>query len=148
MGLNSARVKEFLTRLMYLRQQEKLCQMFQLKITSYNPSFPKFLSHPKKCAPSLLNSPSAAPLPFWGFNNKLDRKSQSPTVVVWHLQEINSKQFYHLERISHGPANPRLQYPTSLKTRFFSPTPKITRYKYIYKYEYEYSDRKVWRTTK
>jgi hypothetical protein len=128
LGLNSTQVKEFLTRLMYLRQQEKICHRCQLELTTYNPSFPTCLSHPRKCAPSLLNSPSAAPLPFWGFNNRPDRKSQSPVAAVWHLREINSQQFSHLERISHGPDNPPLQYPTGLTTHFFSPSPKTTRY--------------------
>jgi hypothetical protein len=67
---------------------------------------------PRKCAPSLLNIPSTTPLPFWGFNNRLERKSQSTVAVVGNLQEINSQQFSHLERVSHGPDNLPLQYPT------------------------------------
>jgi hypothetical protein len=117
---------------MYLRQQENFSHRCQLELTTYNPSFPTCLSHPRKCAPSLLNSPSTAPLPFRGFNNRPDMKSQSPVVAVWHLREINSQQFSHLERISHGPDNLPLQYPTGLTTRFFSPAPKLTRYRYRY----------------
>jgi hypothetical protein len=59
----------------------------QLKLTTYNLSFPTCLSHPRKCAPSLLNSPSVAPLPFQGFNNRLDRNSQSTIAVVGLPQE-------------------------------------------------------------
>jgi hypothetical protein len=128
LGLNSTRVKGFLTKLMYLKQQEKLCHMCQLELTAYSPSFPTCLFHPRKCAPSLLNNPSVASLPFPGFNNKSDRKSQNPVVVVWHLREINSHQFSHLELISHGLDNSPLQYPTGLTTRLFSPAPKLTKY--------------------
>jgi hypothetical protein len=63
--LNSTWVKRFLTRLVAHRQQERLCHRCQLKLIAYNPSFPTCLSHPRKCAPSPLNSPSVAPLPFW-----------------------------------------------------------------------------------
>jgi hypothetical protein len=31
-------------------------------------------------------------------------------------------------RIAHGPDNPPFQYPMGLETRFFSPSPKLTRY--------------------
>jgi hypothetical protein len=64
LGLNSTRVKGFLTRLMVHRQQERLCHMCQIKLTTYSPSFPTCLYHPRKCASSLLNSPSVASLPF------------------------------------------------------------------------------------
>jgi hypothetical protein len=40
------------------------------------------MSHPKKCAPSLLNIPSDAPLPFQGFNNMTDINSQSTIAAV------------------------------------------------------------------
>jgi hypothetical protein len=65
MGLNSTMVKGFLTRIMDHGQQERLCHKCLLKLTAYSPSFPTCLSHPRKCSPSLLNSPSTAPLPFW-----------------------------------------------------------------------------------
>jgi hypothetical protein len=45
--------------------KEKLRHWCQIKLTSYGPSFPTCLSHPRKCAPSLVNSPSVALLPFW-----------------------------------------------------------------------------------
>ena len=64
LGLNSTRVKGFLNRMMCLRQQERLRHRCQHKLAAYSPSFPTGLSHPRKCAPSLLNNPSAAPLPF------------------------------------------------------------------------------------
>jgi hypothetical protein len=75
------------------------CRLLQL---AYSPSFPTCLSHPRKCAPSLLNSPSTSPLPFWGFNNRLDRKSQSP---VSNAQQTPEEQFptnSHLERVLTG----------------------------------------------
>jgi hypothetical protein len=75
--LNSNRIKEFLTSLMYLRKLENLCHRCQLELIAYSPSLPTCLSHPTKCAPSLLNSPSTTPFPFQGFNNKPDMKSQS-----------------------------------------------------------------------
>jgi hypothetical protein len=49
---------------------------------SLQPLIPTCLSHPRKCAPSLLNSPSVAPLPFQGFTNKLDKNSQSTIATV------------------------------------------------------------------
>ena len=66
------------------------------------------MSHPRKCAPSLLNSASIAPLPLWGFNNRPDRKSQSSAVAAWHT----GIQF--LANISpgenaHEPDNPPLR---------------------------------------
>jgi hypothetical protein len=130
MGLKSTWEKELLTKMMYLKQKEKLSHKCQLNLIAYNPSFPTCMSHPRKYAPSLLNNPLVAPFPFQGFNNRLDRKSQSPITVVWHLWENNSQQFSHRERIVHGPENPPLQYPTRLITRFFSPSPKLTRYRY------------------
>jgi hypothetical protein len=76
-------------------------------------------------------------------------KSLSHVVVVKHLQEINSQQFFTQREISHMPDNPPLQYPTGMTTCFFSPTPKITNYtnKYGYGYKFRYSDMKVWRST-
>jgi hypothetical protein len=65
LGLNSTRVRGFLTRMMYHKQKERLRHRCQLKLTSYSPSFPTCMSHPKNFTPSLLNSPSAAPLHFW-----------------------------------------------------------------------------------
>jgi hypothetical protein len=120
LGLNSTRVKGFLTRLKLHRQQEGFHPRCQLKLTTYNLSFPTCMSHPRKCAPSLLNSPSATPLPFQGFNNRPNMKSQSTVAVVGLPQEINSQQFSHLERVSHGPDNPPLQ-SMGLKTRLFNP---------------------------
>jgi hypothetical protein len=90
LGLNSTWVKGFLARLRQYRQQEGFHPRSQLKLPTYNLSFPTCLSHPRKCAPSLLNSPSAAPLPFQGFNNRPDRKSQSTVTAVGLLQEFNS----------------------------------------------------------
>jgi hypothetical protein len=119
---------------MHLKQQEKLHHRCQLKLTTYSPSFPTCLSHPRKYAPSLLRSPLAAPFPFWDFNNGLDKKSQSHVAVVWHLREINPQQFYHLDIISHEPDNSSLQYPTCLTTCFFSLYPNITKYRYKHRY--------------
>jgi hypothetical protein len=82
LGLNSTRVNGFLSRLRLHSQQEGFHYMLQLKITYYNLSFPTFPSQPRKCAPSLLNSPSTASLPFQGFSNRMDMKSQSSVVVV------------------------------------------------------------------
>jgi hypothetical protein len=98
LGLKSTMVKGFLTRVMYLRQQERICHRCQIKLISYSPSFHTCLFHPRKCAPSLLNNPSASPPPFHSFNNRLERKSLSPIAVVWHLREINSQKLSHRER--------------------------------------------------
>jgi hypothetical protein len=49
----------------------------QLLQLSYDLLFPTCVSHPKKCAPSLLCNPSVTPLPFYGFRKMSDRKSQS-----------------------------------------------------------------------
>jgi hypothetical protein len=63
-GVNFTQVKGFLARLRKYRQHEGFHTGIQLKITTYNLSFPTFHSHPRKCSPSLLNNPSASPLPF------------------------------------------------------------------------------------
>jgi hypothetical protein len=65
LGLNSTQVKGFLTRLTTHRQHERLCHRCPLKLTTYSPPFPTCLYHPRKCASSLINNPSIAPLPFW-----------------------------------------------------------------------------------
>jgi hypothetical protein len=109
LGLNSTRVKGFLTRLKLHRQQEGFHPRCLLKLSSYSLSFPTCLSHPRKCAPSLLNSPSVAPLPFQASTTGQNRKSQSTVVAVGLLQEFNSQQFSHLERVSHRPDNLPLQ---------------------------------------
>lgn len=63
-------------------QREGFPPSSQLMHIAYSFSFPTCMYHSKKCAPSLLNSPSTSPLPFQGFNNKLDKNSQSTTIVV------------------------------------------------------------------
>jgi hypothetical protein len=88
--------------------------------------FPTCLSHSRKCAHSLLNSPSVAPLSFQGFNNRPDRKSQSPVTNA----QCTKEQF--LAKLSpgknaHRPYNSLLRHQishlermlTSLTTRFF-----------------------------
>jgi hypothetical protein len=75
LGLNSTQVKGFLARLTQIKQQEGLHSRSHLTLTTYSLSFPTRVSHPRKCDPSPLNSASAAPLPFQGFNNRPDMKS-------------------------------------------------------------------------
>jgi hypothetical protein len=90
---------------------------------------------PEKYTPSLFNSPSTAPLPFQGFNNRSDKNSQSSVAVVG----LPSRRIHfpnnlsHLERVSHRPDNLLLQSmgltthlfkPTGLTTYFFYPAPK------------------------
>jgi hypothetical protein len=90
LGLNSTWVKGFLARMRQHRQHESFCLRCQLTLTAYSLSFPTCLSHPRKCAPSLLNNPSTTPLPFQDFNNRLDRKSQSTIAIVGLPQKITS----------------------------------------------------------
>jgi hypothetical protein len=73
----------------YIVNVKDLVPGCQLKLTTYNLSLPTFLSHLKKCAPSLLNSPSTAPLPFQGFNNKSYKNSQR-TIAAFGLPEEKS----------------------------------------------------------
>jgi hypothetical protein len=71
------------------------CRLLQL---SYIPSFPTCLSHPKKC------SPSVSPLPFWGFNNMLNKKYESPVSNSQCTREkfpVNS----HWKRVLMGLTN-------------------------------------------
>jgi hypothetical protein len=93
--------KEILTRLRSLRQHKTQTQV-PTQTNNLQSLIPHMLSHPRKCAPSLLNSPSAAPLPFQGFNNRSDRKSQSPVACSLAPWEINSQQFSPLERMLTG----------------------------------------------
>jgi hypothetical protein len=93
----------------------------QLTLTTYNLSFPTCLSHPRKCAPSLLNSPSAAPLPFQGFNNRPNKNSLSTIVVVGlPLGNHFPNNLSHLERVSCRPNNLLLQ-SMGLTTHLFKP---------------------------
>jgi hypothetical protein len=92
-------------------QQNSSVQGAQLMQLAYNISFPTCLSHLRKCAPSLFNSPLDAPLPFQGFNNKPDKNSQSLVTNAQHTRE----QF--LANISpgdnaHGPKNSLLRQQT------------------------------------
>jgi hypothetical protein len=66
------------------------------------------MSHPRKCAPSLLNNPSVAPLSFQGFKNRMDRKSQRPIVSMCHLGNQFPIVLTHGENY-HEPENPLLQ---------------------------------------
>jgi hypothetical protein len=106
MGLNSTRVKGFLTRLKVHRQHERLCHRCQPKLTAYSPSFPTFLSHP-----------GSVPLFFSTFLQLLHFQQVG--------QEVSKPYSYSLapfrkstprnsltHRISHGPDNLPLQYPT------------------------------------
>jgi hypothetical protein len=60
----------------YIVNHEGFPPRSKLIHTTYSLSFPTCLSHPRKCAPSLLNNPSATPLPFQGFSNRPDKNSQ------------------------------------------------------------------------
>jgi len=53
-----------------------------LTSTTYSPSFPRYMSHPRECAPCLLDSASTTTLPFQGFSKRSDKKFQSTTTVV------------------------------------------------------------------
>jgi hypothetical protein len=109
LGLNSTQVKGFLARLRQYREHEGFHPRSQLKLPTYSLSFPTCMSHHRKCAPSLLNSPSVVSLHFQGFNSRMNRKSKSTIAAVGLLQEFNSQQFSHLERVSHRPDNLPLQ---------------------------------------
>jgi hypothetical protein len=103
------------------------------RTNSLQSSFPTCLSHPRKCAHSLLNSPSAAPLPFRASTTGQKEVSE-PCSCSLAPSRNQFPKFSHLERISHGPDNPPLQYPMGLTTRFFSPSPKLTRYCFLNMY--------------
>jgi len=90
LGLNSTRVEGFLDRIRQYKQQEGFSPRSQIKLSTYIFSFPTWPSHPRKCAPSLLNLPSTTPLPFQGFNNMPNMKSQSTVTAVGILQEFSS----------------------------------------------------------
>jgi hypothetical protein len=110
---------------LYIVNQEGFPPKSQLIHIAYNLSFPTSLSHPRKCAPSLLNSSLVAPLPFQGFNNMPDMNSQSTIAVVGlppgeitsPTTSLTSREFLtglktcflfsrklsHLKRVSHRP---------------------------------------------
>jgi hypothetical protein len=88
--------------------------------TSLQPLISHNLSHPRKCTPSLLNSPSTIPLPFWGFNNRPDIKSQSSVATFLDTQGKNSQQFSHLERMLTGLTTCFFKCTHGLTTCFFS----------------------------
>jgi hypothetical protein len=81
---------------------------------------------PQEVCPFSAQQSLGCPTSFLGLQQQAGQEVSEPVAAVWHLWEINSQQFSHLERISHGPDNPPLQYPMGLTTRFFSPTPKLT----------------------
>jgi hypothetical protein len=127
------------------RQQEILLHRFQLKLTPTISHSPHACPTPRKCAPSLLNSPSTAPLPFQGFNNRPDGKSQSSCSCSLAPLGNQFPTILSPREISHGTNNPPLQYPMGLTTHFFIQAPKITNYnnKYGYGYGFRYNDMKV-----
>jgi hypothetical protein len=139
MGLNSTQVKGFLTKMMYLRQQEKLRHRCQLKLTTYSPSFPTCMSNPGSV--TLLCS-TVLRLPHFLFGLQQQAEHEVSKPCSCSLAPLGIQQLSHLERFSHGPDNPPLQSPIGLTTRFFSPTPKIIgyMYEYFYGYGYGYND--------
>jgi hypothetical protein len=107
LGLNSTRVKGFLTMLMYLGQQERLCHRCQLKLIAYSPSFPTCLSHPGS-VPLLCSTVLQLPHFLSGLQQQARRQVSEPCSYSLAPSRINSQQFSHLERFSHGPDNPPL----------------------------------------
>jgi hypothetical protein len=87
------------------------------------------------------------PTSFPSFNNRPDRKSQSPVAVSLTPSGNQFPNNSLTQRIDHGLENPPLQYPMGLTTHFLSPTPKITSYtnKYGYGYRFRYNDQKYGR---
>jgi hypothetical protein len=77
------------------------CYRCQLKLTSYSPSFPTCMSHPRKCAPSLLNSPST-PTSLLGLQQQGEQEVSEPCSCSLAPSRINSQQFSHLERMLMG----------------------------------------------
>jgi hypothetical protein len=120
---------------------------------AYSLSFPTCLSHPMKCSYSLINSPSASPLPFQGFNTRPDRKSHNLVTNSQHTREqflanislgensqwrdnpLLQQQIYHLERMFMGLTtylfdNKSLTYIIliGLKTHLFDNKTLVTRW--------------------
>jgi hypothetical protein len=129
----------------YTFNQEGFPPKSQLIQTTYNLSFTTFLSHPRKSAPSLLNSTSVAPLPFQGFNNRLDNNSHR-TIAIFGLPQgeitspttslpwrefltcmttcfFFSDKLSHLERVDHKANNLPL-HSTGMTTCLFTSTPR------------------------
>jgi len=103
------------------RSTERTISQGQLTLTTYNLSFPTLFSHPMKCAPSLLNSPSTAPLPFQGFNNRSERNSlRTMAAFGLPLGKHFPNNLSHLERVACGPDNLLLQ-STGVTARLFKP---------------------------
>jgi len=92
------------------------CLLLQL---AYSLPFPTCLSHPMKCSPSLLNSPSNAPLPFWGFNNKSNKKYQNPISLSQHIR-VQFPVVSHIKKNIDGPNNLPLLQHTGLTIHIFS----------------------------
>jgi hypothetical protein len=90
---------------------------------------------PQEYTPSLFHSPSTAPLPFQGFNNRSDQEFSELCSCCWTPSRRNHfpNNLSHLERVSHRPDNlllqstgltTRLFKTTGLTTCFFCPAPK------------------------
>jgi hypothetical protein len=115
--------------------------------TSLQPLISHNLSHPRKCTPSLLNSPLTVPLPFWGFNNRPDKKSQS-SVAIPNTQGKQFPTVLSPRENAHRPDNLLLQYahrPDNLLLHL--KLPRFTGYNQLPKapkYRYEMDGRKVW----
>jgi hypothetical protein len=99
-------------RLRFDNQQNCSVQGAQLLQLAYSLSFPTGMSHPRKCAPSLHNNPLASPLPFQGFNNRSERKSQSLVTNAQCTKEQFLANFSPGEN-AHGPDNSPLQQKIS-----------------------------------
>jgi hypothetical protein len=131
MGLNSTRVKGFLTRLKAHGKQEGFCLRCQLKLATHSPSFPTCPSHPRSVP---LLCPTVLRLPHFLF--ELQRQ------VRHEVSENCSCSSSTSEDQSPTILSPR-EFLMGFKTCFFSLAPKLTRhtntngYGYGFRYSHE-----------
>jgi hypothetical protein len=110
----------------YNTQKNKTRPMAPTLATSSTsqPLIPHNLSHPRKCTPSLLHNPSTVPLPFQGFNNRIDQGSLR---ALWHLEhkvalkELQHPLGQHIGKPIPNNSLTQRECSTGLTTCFFNP---------------------------
>jgi hypothetical protein len=119
LGINSTQVNEFLTRMMYLRQQEKTQSQVPNQTNNLQPLIPHMFVPPQKVCPLFAQQSLGCPTSFPGLQQQARQEvsepyscslapsgNQFPTILS--PRENCSRASQSSSSISHGPDNPLL----------------------------------------
>ena len=110
LGLNSTRVKGFLTRLMALEPQERLCHGCSLNYQPTVPHSPHACPTPRS-VPLLYSTTPWLPHFLFELQQHAGKEFEKPCSYNLSPSEKNSQQFSHLERFLMGLTNRLFNIP-------------------------------------